>query len=78
MANKIRYLVKASFWDIQRDGKSIYRTEEGVDLTMGSMHSGSTFDVAMLLNLDDIADLKAMFEAGADPIFVLSPIVKEK
>lgn len=78
MAKKIRYLVKVSFLDLQRMGKSIYRTEEGVDLTMGSLHSGSTFDAAVVFNQDDINDLKAIFEAGAYPVFIMSPIVQKR
>lgn len=75
MKNKKIELV---FSDLQRMGKPIYQTEEGVKLTMGDFHSGTVFTGSIDLDEDNEIDLERIFEAGANPVFAIFPITKEK
>ena len=66
--------IHMTFSDLRRKGKSMYNTEEGVEMTMGSLHSGSTFPGSITLDEDDMYFLNKMFEAGLQPVFWISPI----
>lgn len=66
--------IHLTFSDLRRKGKSIYNTEEGVQMTMGSLHSGSTFPGSITLDEETMDDLNRMFEAGLQPVFWISPI----
>ena len=47
--------VRLVFQDWQRNGQSIYATEEGVRLAMGDFHSGSTFDATIEVDEEQAA-----------------------
>ncbi len=66
--------IHLTFDDLRREGKSVYNTEEGVHMTMGSLHSGSTFPGSITLDEDDMEFLDRMFKAGLQPVFWISPI----
>lgn len=70
----IRKPIHMTFDDLRRKGRSIYQTEEGVQMTMGNLHSGSTFHGTILLDEEDMDCLNAMFEANLQPVFWISPV----
>ena len=57
------------FDDWTKEGKPIYNTEEGVDLSLGIFHSGSTFEGTISLNEDDAEELIEAMEKGYQPQF---------
>ena len=59
-------------WNGSRD-VSVYNTEEGVDLSMGALHSGSTFRAVIELDDDDAATLASAMNTGARPVFYAVP-----
>ncbi len=52
-------------------GKSIYSTLEGVRLSLGDFHSGSTFTGEIFLDIEQEEDLRRSIQAGAIPVFKL-------
>lgn len=58
-------------FDDWRDSKhqSIYRTEKGVDLSMGDFHSGTMFAGEIQLDEDAEQDLAVALEEGYIPVF---------
>ena len=40
--------IKLVFLDWEKDGKSIYNTPEGVELSFGQFHSGTMFDAEII------------------------------
>ena len=54
-----------------REGKSIYYTEEGVTLTCGDFHHGTVFDGEIELDESSAADLRDALDAGFRPVFVV-------
>jgi len=60
--------IKVIFEDWKENGKSIYSTEKGVELSMGSLHSGSCwegeidFDPDTELELKERGKYRAIFE----------------
>ena len=64
--------IKLVFNDWQKDGGSIYNTEEGINLSMGDFHSGSTFDGEIIVNADQKLELEKAMEAGYQPTFWMS------
>jgi hypothetical protein len=52
-----------------REHRSIYNTPEGVELSMGSFHSGTTFEAELELDPDDSANLAAALRDGYRPVF---------
>ena len=58
-----------TFDDLRRRGKSIGGTEEHINLTMGSLHSGSTFPGAIYLDDDSALDFQDMLAAGLQVTF---------
>jgi hypothetical protein len=71
--------VKLVFDDWRRwvpDGskdESIYNTEEGMELSTGSLHSGSTFKAVVELSDDDAARLSSAMSTGIKPVFYAVP-----
>ena len=61
--------IKLIFTDWLSNGKSIYNTEKGVDLSMGQFHSGTTFDAEIDLDQDDVDDLEECIRSGYTPVF---------
>jgi len=60
------YLV---FDDWRERGKSIYVTEQGVELTMGEFHSGTTFPGSIALDGENEAELRQALRDGFQPVF---------
>jgi len=52
-----------------KDHQSIYNTEEGVDLSTGDLHSGSSFKAEITLDEECSEDMKRALEAGYVPVF---------
>ena len=63
--------IKLAFFDWQKNGKSIYGTEKGVELSIGDFHSGTTFDGTLELDAESEAELQRAFDAGCDPVFII-------
>lgn len=61
--------VRFAFSDWRRAGVSIYDTEEGLDLSMGGLHSGTVFRGEIEMNSDDAEDFRRALESGAHPVF---------
>ena len=61
--------IKLVFNDWQRNLKSIYNTEEGVKLSSGDFHSGTTFKATIALDEEHEQVLREALEAGAYPVF---------
>lgn len=55
-----------------RDHKSIYLTEEGVDLAMGDFHHGTMFSADIQLDEDSAKELEAALSDGYVPVFYVS------
>ena len=62
---------KFVFEDLKKDGKSVYNTEIGWEYTLGSFHSGTTFNCEIQLDQDEEKDIKEMIEKGITPHFYL-------
>jgi hypothetical protein len=62
---------KLVFTDWIADGRSIYKTEEGIYLSKTDLHSGSTFDVEVELPIEAVESIKDGIALGAKPVFYL-------
>ena len=51
------------------DGKSVYNTAKGVNLSIGDFHSGSTFDGNIELDSDQQAELASAIADSFTPVF---------
>ena len=63
--------IKLVFEDWQKDGKSVYQTPEGIYLSLGNFHSGTTFDADIDLDAGDEKELQRAIDAGFVPVFVV-------
>lgn len=63
------YRVRFAFNDWIREGRSIYATEEGIELSSGHFHSGTVFSGSLILSEDSLDDLNAALAAKALPSF---------
>ena len=63
--------VKLVLTDWQKDGVSVYSTVEGVRLSMGSFHSGTTFDGGIVVDADEKEELMQALADGYEPVFVV-------
>jgi hypothetical protein len=61
--------IKLIFDDWRFQGKSIYNTEVGLDLSSGDFHSGSTFKGEIELEPDQFDEFKTALEKGYQPAF---------
>lgn len=59
-------------WDGTKD-ESVYSTQEGVELSMGDLHGGSTFDAEIEVSDDDAARLSSAMSTGIKPVFYMVP-----
>ena len=64
--------IELIFEDWQRDCRSIYNTQEGMILSNGTFHSGSTFNGTIELHIEDEEELRNAIDNGFDPIFRIS------
>ena len=53
------------------DGRSVYNSEEGLTLSSGDFHSGTTFNASLELDEEQAAELKTALEDGYTPVFEL-------
>ena len=60
--------IKLVFQDWQKDGHSIYSTPEGIDLSLGDFHSGTTFDADIDVYGGD-KELEQSIKNGYTPVF---------
>lgn len=66
--------VKLVFGDwLGKDHRSVYSTEEGVRLSTGQFHSGTTFEGTVRLDPDDRMELEEALASGYTPVFHLIP-----
>ncbi len=61
--------IKLVFHDWVRGGKSIYDTEEGIELSLGDFHSGTTFDGEIILDASNEREIKEAAKTRAFPAF---------
>lgn len=68
------------FDDWRKDGKSIYNTELGIQLSMGDLHHGTIFDVDLNFDDPDIeTEIKAAKrEHNVEPVFVVRSFPKHE
>jgi hypothetical protein len=69
---KIKVKLVFNDWLDVKNNKSIYQTEEGIQLSKGDLHGGSTFDAEIDLPEDE---LRTILEANAiqvAPVFYVS------
>jgi len=63
--------IKLVFEDWKKNGKSIYNTEEGIELSIRNFHSGTIFDGKINLSPDDEKELKEAMKNKNFPSFYL-------
>lgn len=69
--------VKLVFKDWLNDkGESIYNTDEGIDLSIGEFHSGTTFDGAIYLLRLEEEELTKAIQNGYHPVFEV--VIRER
>ena len=56
-------------WKDKATGKSIYATLEGIRLSLGDFHSGSTFTGEIYLALETEEEFRRFIQSGVVPIF---------
>jgi hypothetical protein len=63
--------VKLIFDDWKFEGRSVYNTETGVELTSRDFHSGTTFDGKIHLDREQEVELHIALMAGYTPSFIM-------
>ncbi len=63
--------VKLAFLDWRKKGESVYNTPEGLELSTGDFHSGTTFSGEIHLPPEEARELKEAIRAGYQPCFWL-------
>lgn len=58
-------------WKDQETRRSIYNTKEGIELSMGDFHSGTTFDGTMEFSEGEVKELKRAIKDGYHPVFTI-------
>ena len=61
--------IKLVFDDWRTCGKSVYNTEEGVELSSGDFHSGTTFEGEIVLDAEQEEELKKRLGDRYQPVF---------
>ena len=61
--------IKLVFDDWRKEGKSVYNTPEGIELTKYDFHSGSTFRGTILIDVCQEDELREAIEEGYQPLF---------
>lgn len=61
-------------WIEEESGESIYCTEEGMELSLGDLHSGTTFTAEIELE-DYQGEFEIAAENGIVPVFYATPEV---
>lgn len=63
--------IKLVFDDWQKDGKSVYNTEEAYELSLGNFHSGTTFKATIDLDKWEEKEIKEAIKSGYTPTFLV-------
>ena len=64
--------VKLVFTDwLDRDGKSVYSTDEGIELSSGNFHSGTTFPGMVELDGENTEHIVSAARGGYRPVFMM-------
>lgn len=63
--------IKLIFEDWRKNGKSVYNTVEGLRLTKGSLHHGTTWGGTIDFDFDDEAEIKEALSKGYKPVFII-------
>jgi hypothetical protein len=58
-------------WRLKGSVISIYNTPLGVELSMGDLHSGTTFDAELNINSETENEIKEALKQGAYPVFAI-------
>lgn len=61
-----------------RDQESVYQTVQGVELSMGDFHSGTTFEATVALDAQQAAELEDAMKKGFTPVFCIFPTTEVK
>jgi hypothetical protein len=69
--------IKLIFDDWKKQGKSVYNTEKGIELSNGDFHSGTTFDGIIELNQEQHEELKQALEEFYNPVFWIMEVPHE-
>jgi len=65
-------LIRFAFTDWHdKAQESLYSTEKGVELSMGSLHHGTVFNGELYLDTDTENDLKQALRDGYHPVFTV-------
>ncbi len=57
------------FDDWRKNGKSIYRTEKGIELSIHDFHSGAGFLAQINLEKDQEDEMREALQEGCQPVF---------
>lgn len=68
--------LRLAFQDWQRNGKSVYNTSEGIELSMGMFHSGTIFEATIKLDEDEAVDLLEYLAEGYEPVFSVFEVIE--
>jgi len=63
--------IKLVFYDWNLNGKSVYNTEEGIELSSGDFHSGTTFRGEINLDSDQEEEIRKAILLGYQPCFLV-------
>ena len=61
--------IKLVFLDWQKEGRSVYVTSKGNELSSGDFHSGTTFDGEIEVDEEQEVELFKAIQAGFQPCF---------
>ena len=64
--------IKLVFLDWRKKGQSIYSTPEGIELSKGDFHSGSTFHGEIILEREEGEEFRKAILKGFQPCFWVS------
>ncbi len=68
----VKVQVALVFDDWREQGRSIYLSEKGIELSMGDFHYGTTFDGTIHLDEENAQQLEKALREGYQPVFWLS------
>ena len=57
--------------DLEKDGKSVYNSPKGLAISLGSLHSGTTFTGLLSLSKEEMQDIETAIENDIHPVFSL-------
>ena len=63
--------IKLAFHDWIKDGKSVYNSEQGIQLSMGDFHSGTVFDGEINLSSDNEEEILRSIQSNVYPVFYM-------